>query len=167
MSCVPWEQLPANSEVEALHKVFSEYVIIQNFLLNETSLDTFSRLFLGLFYTMRRQRNKFAGESNEQKPLGRKTDEKCLCLTLNLTSCNFYLIKRVVALKRLTYSPSLKGTVARDFGPWFFSWIDPIWAPNSYPKTFSNSGSNSRRYSNLKFVLRGIRPRGTQKKICR
>jgi hypothetical protein len=60
----------------------------------------------------------------------------------------------------------LKGTVARDFWPLvFFSWIDPIWAPNSYPKTFPNSGSNSRRYSNFKVVLRDIRPRGTQKKI--
>jgi hypothetical protein len=57
----------------------------------------------------------------------------------------------------------LKGTVARDFCSWFFSWIDPIWAPNSYPKTFSNSGSNSRRYSNFEVVLRGIRLRGTQK----
>jgi hypothetical protein len=59
----------------------------------------------------------------------------------------------------------IKGTVARDFWPLVFFMIDPIWAPNSYPKTFSNSGSNSRRYSNFKVVLRGIRPRRTQKKL--
>jgi hypothetical protein len=57
----------------------------------------------------------------------------------------------------------LKGTVARDFWPLVFFTNRPHMGPNSYPKTFSNSGSNSRRYSNLKVVLRGIRPRGTQK----
>ncbi len=65
--------------------------------------------------------------------------------------------------QQLGHRRSFKGTVAGDFWPLVFSWIDPIWAPNSYPKTFSNSGSNSRRYSNLKVVLRCIRPRGTQK----
>jgi hypothetical protein len=50
-------------------------------------------------------------------------------------------------------------------GLWFFSWIDPIWAPDSYPKTILNSGLISRRYSNLKVVLRGIRPRGTKNRF--
>ncbi len=58
------------------------------------------------------------------------------------------------------------GTVAQVFWPLvFFSWIDPIWAPHSYTKTFSNSGSNSQRYLNFKVVLQGIRPHGTQKKF--
>ncbi len=50
-------------------------------------------------------------------------------------------------------------------GLWFFSWIEPIWASDSYHKTKFNSGSNSRRYSNLKVVLRGIRPRGTKNRF--
>ncbi len=35
-----------------------------------------------------------------------------------------------------------KGTVARDFQPLFFSWINPIWTPESYTKRFFNSVSN-------------------------
>jgi hypothetical protein len=52
-----------------------------------------------------------------------------------------------------------KGTVARDFGLWVFSWIDPIWTSDSYPEICSNSVSNSLRYSNLKVVPRGLIPR--------
>jgi hypothetical protein len=37
--------------------------------------------------------------------------------------------------------------------------------PDSYHKTISNSGSNYRRYSNLKVVLQGIRPRGTKNRF--
>ncbi len=46
-----------------------------------------------------------------------------------------------------------KGTVAQDF--WFlvFIWIDLIWAPDSHPKIFSNSVSNSRRYSYSKVKI--------------
>ncbi len=40
-----------------------------------------------------------------------------------------------------------KGIVARDFLPLVFSWIDTISAPDSHPKIFSNSVSNSQRYS--------------------
>jgi hypothetical protein len=32
---------------------------------------------------------------------------------------------------------------------WFFSIIDPIWTPDSQPNIFSNSVSNSRRYSDF------------------
>ncbi len=32
---------------------------------------------------------------------------------------------------------------------WFFSIINPTWAPDSHPKIFSNSVSNSRNYSDL------------------
>ncbi len=32
---------------------------------------------------------------------------------------------------------------------WFFSIIDPIWAPDSHPKIFSNSVSNSWRFSDF------------------
>ncbi len=56
----------------------------------------------------------------------------------------------------------LKGTVARDFWPLVFSWIDLIWAPDSYPKKYFNSGSNSRRYSNLKAVPHGVIPYRTK-----
>ncbi len=48
----------------------------------------------------------------------------------------------------------LKWTVARDFYPWFFSWIDPIWAPDSHSKIFFYSVSNSRRYSYSKVKIR-------------
>ncbi len=37
---------------------------------------------------------------------------------------------------------------------WFFSWIHPIWAPDSHPKIFSNSVSNSRTYSYSKVKIR-------------
>jgi hypothetical protein len=45
---------------------------------------------------------------------------------------------------------SFKGTVARDCNLWFFSWIDPIWAPGSHPKIFSNL----QRYSYSKVKIR-------------
>ncbi len=48
----------------------------------------------------------------------------------------------------------LKGTVARDFYLWFFSWIHLIWAPDSHPKIFSNSDSNSGRYLYSKVKIR-------------
>ncbi len=47
----------------------------------------------------------------------------------------------------------LKGTVARYFLPLFFSWIDPIWAPDSHSKIFPNSVSNSRIYSYSKVKI--------------
>ncbi len=40
------------------------------------------------------------------------------------------------------YWEDFKGTVARDFRPLFFSWINPIWTPESYTKGFFNSVSN-------------------------
>jgi hypothetical protein len=51
-------------------------------------------------------------------------------------------------------NPNLKGTVARDVLPLVFSWIDPIWAPDSHPKIFLNSVSNSRRYLYSKVKIR-------------
>ncbi len=36
-----------------------------------------------------------------------------------------------------------KGTVVQDFQLLFFSWINPIWTPESYFNRFSNSVSNS------------------------
>ncbi len=49
---------------------------------------------------------------------------------------------------------NIKGTVAREFLPLVFSWIDPIWAPNSHPEIFSNS----RRYLYTKIVPRVLIP---------
>jgi hypothetical protein len=47
------------------------------------------------------------------------------------------------------FSLSFKGTVARDCRPLVFSIIDPIWAPDSHPKIFLKSVSNSQRYLDL------------------
>ncbi len=44
-----------------------------------------------------------------------------------------------------------KGTVAQDFRPPLFSIKRTPWAPDSYPKIFLNSVTNSPRYLNLKF----------------
>ncbi len=49
---------------------------------------------------------------------------------------------------------TLKGTLARDCWPLVFSWIDHIWASDSHRKIFSNSVSNSRRYSDLSVYQR-------------
>jgi hypothetical protein len=54
----------------------------------------------------------------------------------------------------------IKGTLARDFRPQFFSSIDPIWDPVSGSKKFSNLNGNSPRYSNSKVIRRSIRIRG-------
>jgi hypothetical protein len=41
--------------------------------------------------------------------------------------------------KRTATTMLFKGTVAPDFQPLvFFSYNDPIWTPDSYPKLFSN-----------------------------
>ena len=44
-----------------------------------------------------------------------------------------------------------KGSVSRDLRPPFFSWFDPIWAPDKQAKVFSNSLSISPRYSITKW----------------
>jgi hypothetical protein len=41
--------------------------------------------------------------------------------------------------KNLNEKDFFEGTVARDFRPLIFSSINPNWAPDSYPKIFSNS----------------------------
>ncbi len=57
----------------------------------------------------------------------------------------------------------IKGTVA-DIWPLVLIMNRPMWAPNSYPKTFSNS----RRYSNFKVVLLGYQtPQNTKKFLDR
>ncbi len=48
----------------------------------------------------------------------------------------------------------LKGQQRQIFVLWFYSSIDPIWAPVYFTNFFSNSFSNSPSYSNSKFVLR-------------
>jgi hypothetical protein len=46
------------------------------------------------------------------------------------------------------YDTVFVGTVLRDFRHlWLFSPNNPIWAPDSRVKDFSNMASNSRRYS--------------------
>ena len=44
-----------------------------------------------------------------------------------------------------------KGSVSRDLRPPFFSWFNPIWAPDKQAKVFSNSLSISPRYSITKW----------------
>ena len=48
----------------------------------------------------------------------------------------------------------LKGQQREIFVLWFYSSVDPIWAPVYFSKFFSNSVSNSPSYSISKFVLR-------------
>ncbi len=43
--------------------------------------------------------------------------------------------------RKINLPKGFKGTVARDCQPLVFSIIDPIWAPDSHPKIFSNSVS--------------------------
>ena len=45
----------------------------------------------------------------------------------------------------------LKEAVSRDFRPQFFSWIEPIWAPDKQAKMVLLKNLFSRRYSNSKF----------------
>ena len=49
------------------------------------------------------------------------------------------------------YFFSLKGQCHEIFELYFFSFIEPIWAPDKQAKMFFLKNSFSRRYSNLKF----------------
>ncbi len=81
--------------------------------------------------------------------VGAKNIDETLCATVTLQL--FIGGCTVTILGGWTIPPllGLKGTVARDCRPLVFSIIDPIWAPDSHPKIFSNLVSNSGRYSDL------------------
>ncbi len=59
-----------------------------------------------------------------------------LCIPLILSSGCFENQSKAIFTSLFQWKPKtcLKGTVARDFWPLIFSWIDPIWIPDSYPK---------------------------------
>jgi hypothetical protein len=55
----------------------------------------------------------------------------------DLKKWSFYILfDRSLAVAPRFIAFLLKGTVARDFWPRFFSWINPIWAPDSCSKIF-------------------------------
>ncbi len=60
-----------------------------------------------------------------------------------------------------------KGTVAPDLFDSFFSWINSIWAPDSFPKIIFISVSNLPGYLNLNLTLRWIMQWGVNKKKLR
>jgi hypothetical protein len=50
--------------------------------------------------------------------------------------------------------PSLKGTLSRDFRPFFIEQLHhSIWAPDPRAKAFLHMASNSRRYSTMKSIF--------------
>ncbi len=73
----------------------------------------------------------------------RRAEKNHPCPTQNSRQMHRKIVKKLI-----------KGTVARDFLPLIFLWIDPIWAPDSHSKIFSNSVSNSRRHSYSKVKIR-------------
>ncbi len=69
------------------------------------------------------------------------------------------------SLPRHVYCSHVKGTVARDFWPSFFSWIYSIWNSDFEAKRIFFSFSFSRNYSNFSMNPRSSLLRGFKKNV--
>ena len=84
--------------------------------------------------------------------------------TLNTNLGEIFTILRNTKPKYGEHFCYFKGAVSRDFGPLFFSWIEPIWASDKLAKMVFLKNLFLWRYSNLKFenltphrlTLRGV-----------